>query len=96
MDATRTASSLIRAGFDVRTDLARDYKTGRLFPSRLIGTKGIAVVSAIHNGRSLTELTCLHVQRSTEQADAMTDYFPGAYFDSVRQAINHANYIAAR
>lgn len=94
-NAIRTATSLIRAGFDVRTDLRRN-RDGRLCPSRLVATSGLALIDAIHNGGSLTDLVCLHVQRRSEQADMMTDYFPGAFFGSVRAAISHAASINSR
>ena len=93
LNAARTASTLIRAGFNVRTAIRRD-DNGRFYPSDLVATRGIAVVSACHNGGSHDQLVCLHVQRVDEKSDSQTDYFPGSYFDSLKRAIQHAEHLA--
>lgn len=92
LNAARTAATLIRAGFLVRTAIRKNMD-GRFYPSDLVATKGIAVVTACHNGGSPDQLVCLHVQRCTEEADSQTDYFPGFYFDSLKGAIRHADHL---
>ena len=39
------------------------------------------------------EVTGIHVCRTSEQSDAQTDYFPGAWFDSAVRALRHADWI---
>lgn len=34
-------------------------------------------------------VVCLHTQRSTEQTDIQTDYFPGSYWNSLKSAMTY-------
>ena len=51
------------------------------------------LISFAPNGNDTmdNDIVCCHVQRTSDQADSMSDYFSGSFFDTLTGAIKYAN-----
>ena len=50
------------------------------------------VVSFHQNGRIEDDAaTCFHTKRQGEESDSMTDYFPGVFWDNLKQCFDHVD-----
>lgn len=89
MQTDTTTRRLIAAAADLvvtdlqrafRDDLGRPTSNGRLVPSRIRAHLNGHTITISYNGcRADSLLDYAHVKRSSEQADAMSDYFPGCF-----------------